>query len=65
MIERNPRGAHTVAVRLVSLLTQPDDTGSAALRGGLAPWQMRKVDRYLRATLNRSMRVEDLASFRP
>jgi AraC family transcriptional regulator len=61
MMEQDPRGAHTAALRLVSLLTQPENSGSTASRGGLAPWQMRKVDRYLRATLDRSMRVEDLA----
>jgi AraC family transcriptional regulator len=61
MMERDLRGAHTAALRLVSLLTQPENSGSTAPRGGLAPWQMRKVDRYLRATLDRSVRVEDLA----
>lgn len=61
MMERDQRGAHTAALRLVSLLTQTENSGSTAPRGGLAPWQMRKVDRYLRATLDRSMRVEDLA----
>jgi transcriptional regulator GlxA family with amidase domain len=61
MMERDPRGAHTAALRLVSLLEQPEDAGSTAPRGGLAPWQMRKVDRYLRATVDRSVRVEDLA----
>ena len=61
MMERDQRGAHTAALRLVSLLTQPENPCSSAPRGGLAPWQMRKVDRYVRATTDRSMRVEDLA----
>lgn len=61
MMERDSRAAHAAAVRLASLLTQPETPGSTAPRGGLAPWQIRKVDRYLRATLDRSVRVEDLA----
>jgi AraC family transcriptional regulator len=61
MIERDPRGAQTAALRLVSLLRQLENCASSARRGGLAPWQVRKVDRYLRATMDRSLRVEDLA----
>jgi transcriptional regulator GlxA family with amidase domain len=61
MLERDPRGAHTAALRLVSLLTPPQNSRAIAARGALAPWQMRKVDLYVRAALDRSMRVEDLA----
>lgn len=61
MMERDQRGAHTAALRLAWLLTQTENTGSTPPRGGLAPWQARKVERYLRATLDRSVRVEDLA----
>jgi len=61
MMERDPQGAHAAALHLVSLLARPENVGSTAPRGGLAPWQMRKVDRYLRATLNSSVQVEDLA----
>jgi AraC-like DNA-binding protein len=61
MIERDPRGAHTAAVRLVSLLKQPENPGLTPSRGGLAPWQMRKIDQYLRVSLDRSVRVEELA----
>ena len=60
-MEQDQRGAHTPALRLVSLLRQPENSGSTAPRGGLAPWQMRKVDCYVRATLDRSVRVKDLA----
>ncbi len=61
MIERDPHSAHSAALRLVALLRQSENAGPTAPRGGLAPWQMRKVDRYLRATLDHSMRVKDLA----
>ena len=60
-MERDPQGARAAAERLVSLLTRPENRGATAPRGGLAPWQTRKVDRYLRENLGRSVRVEDLA----
>jgi AraC family transcriptional regulator len=65
MMERDTRGAHTVALRLVSLLRQPENSGSTAVRRGLAPWQMRKVDHHLRATFDRSLLVRDLAKLIP
>jgi len=60
-IERNPEGARTAALRLVTLLTRPTETEPASARGGLAPWQQRKVDRYVREHLERSMWVDELA----
>jgi transcriptional regulator GlxA family with amidase domain len=33
----------------------------ASARGGLAPWQRRKLDRFLAANLTRTMRLEELA----
>jgi AraC family transcriptional regulator len=59
-MERNPETAHAAAVRLVTLLAP--STQSASTRGGLAPWQMRKVDRYVAENLEQTMYVEDLAS---
>jgi len=61
-MERNPQTARAVALRLVTLLTPPAPAQSAGARGGLAPWQKRKVDRYLRDNLERPLRVDELAA---
>ncbi len=56
---RDPAAARAAAVRLVTLLTL---SGTAeGTRGGLAPWQKRRVDRYLRRSLHRPLRLEELA----
>ncbi len=60
-VERSPEGAHAAALRLVSLLTPRAATVSAASRGGLALWQKRKVDCYLREHLERPLQVKQLA----
>jgi len=61
-IERNqPDGARTAALRLVTLLTQTAVVEVAIARGGLAPWQRRKVDRYVREHLERPVPIEELA----
>jgi AraC family transcriptional regulator len=60
-MERNPEGARVAALRLVTLLTPPAASEWACTRGGLAPWQKRKVDRYLRQRLEDRLRVKDLA----
>jgi AraC family transcriptional regulator len=57
---QNPQGAHPAAVRLVTLLTPPADAGQAS-KGGLAPWQKRKIDRYVRDHLNQRLHIHDLA----
>jgi AraC family transcriptional regulator len=49
------------AARPLDKLTRLADPAPAAARGGLAPWQARKVDRYLKTNLHHRMRVEDLA----
>jgi AraC family transcriptional regulator len=59
-IERSPGSAHEAAVRLVALLSQ-SPTAPTGVRGGLAPWQQRKVDRYLRAHLEQPLRLDELA----
>jgi AraC family transcriptional regulator len=58
---RDEQSARAAALGLVLLLTQPADPKPAGARGKLAPWQERKVDRYLRANLPHRVRVEDLA----
>jgi AraC family transcriptional regulator len=60
--ERNPEGAHAAASRLVTLLTPSSQSASTGARGALAPWQKRKVNRYLAETLEQTLYVEDLAS---
>jgi AraC family transcriptional regulator len=56
-----PERARRAALRLVQLLTRPSGDDAAGNRGGLAPWQARKVDQYLRAHLREQMPVRELA----
>jgi AraC-like DNA-binding protein len=60
-MEQNPQGAHAAVARLMTLLTPPAEPTPAGKSGGLAPWQKRKIDRYLRDHLQHPLRVEDLA----
>lgn len=59
-VVRDPRNARAGALRLVALLTELIAVEGAA-RGGLAPWQKRKVDRYLNEHLEQPMRLDELA----
>jgi AraC family transcriptional regulator len=61
-LERNPEGARAVALRLVALFSPPAEATSAGACGDLAPWQQRRIDRYVREHLEEPMRVEELAS---
>ena len=54
----SPRDARAAASRLVSLLSLPS---SEKARGGLAPWQKRKIERFVREHLSRCLSVEELA----
>lgn len=58
----NPEDAHALALRLVTLLTPPAEIASAGARGGLAPRQKRKVDRYLSERLGRPLYIKEIAS---
>ncbi|MES0067947.1 AraC family transcriptional regulator [Mesorhizobium sp. M0074] len=60
-IGRNREAGRVAALRLVTLFTLPTTAESALVRGGLAPWQMRKLDHYLREHLERPLRLEKLA----
>ena len=60
-LERSPEEARAAALRLVTLLTLPAEAELASARGGLAPWQKRKVDRYLRERLEHPVWVDELA----
>jgi AraC family transcriptional regulator len=64
-MKRSPEGARAAALRLVSILTPRAAAESAGSRGGLAPWQKRKVDCYLREHLERPLRVKQLAQQAP
>ena len=60
-IGRDPEGARAAASRLVTLLALPKGGEPVPVRGGLAPWQKRKVDRHIQQRLGRTLRVKDLA----
>jgi AraC-like DNA-binding protein len=60
-MERNLEGARAAALRLLSLLTPRAAAESARSCGGLAPWQKRKVDCYLREHLERPLPVKQVA----
>ena len=58
---RDPEAARAGAVRLVALLNSRAAGDPPCLRGGLAPWQQRTVDRYMRQRLDSPLRVRELA----
>jgi AraC-like DNA-binding protein len=58
---RSPQEARPAALRLVTLLGSPESGERPNARGGLAPWQRRKIDRYVRGNLNRPLKGADLA----
>jgi AraC family transcriptional regulator len=61
-IERNQAdGARAAAARLVTLLAQTSKPEGTIVRGGLAPWQRRKIERYIREQLERPVQIEELA----
>ena len=60
-VEMNPENARAAALRLVEFLAEPAAAELGDIRGGLAPWQKRKVDRYLREHLDQPLRLDGLA----
>jgi AraC-like DNA-binding protein len=62
-IEQNPESARVAALaeQLVTLLASPVSTDPEGVRGGLAPWQKRKVDRYMKEHLDLPVRLDALA----
>jgi len=60
-VQRSPQEARPAALRLVTLLGSPENGEKTHARGGLAPWQKRKIDRYVRGNLNCPLKAEDLA----
>ena len=57
----DPASARSAALQLAMLLSVPPASGGTILRGGLAPWQLRKIDRYLKENLAHSLRLRSLA----
>jgi AraC family transcriptional regulator len=60
-MEESPEATLAAVLRLVKLVTPPTVAEPASARGGLAPWQKRKVDRYLKQNLDRQVRVNTVA----
>jgi AraC family transcriptional regulator len=60
-MELNPRYARAVAVQLATLLARPAGTAPARVCNGLAPWQKRKVDRYIADHLDAPILLDDVA----
>jgi AraC family transcriptional regulator len=58
-IGRSPERARAAALRLVTLLTSASAAGRA--RGGLAPWQKRKIDHYVQEHLDHPLHLRQLA----
>jgi AraC family transcriptional regulator len=61
MIVADPVSARATALRLASLLSAPSAVDAASARGGLAPWQQRKLDQYFKDNLGRPLRLRLLA----
>lgn len=57
----NPEEARPAALRLVTLLAPREKDNVATARGGLAPWQKQKIERYVGEHLDSPLRVEELA----
>jgi transcriptional regulator GlxA family with amidase domain len=60
-VEQNPGTALAAASRLVTLLTEMAAARSPAARGGLAPWQKRKLEQHLKQQPSELHRVNELA----
>ncbi len=60
-MERNPDATRAAVSQLVAFVTLSPAVEPATARGGLAPWQKRKVDRYLRENLDRPVRLNTVA----
>lgn len=57
----NPKDAREGARQLLTLLSESLVDEAAIVHGGLAPWQKRRIDRYLVEHLHESLEVGELA----
>jgi AraC family transcriptional regulator len=60
-VRSNPEEARPAALRLVTLLAQPVNGETPSARGGLAPWQKRKIERHVRENIDGPLPVDKLA----
>jgi AraC family transcriptional regulator len=58
----NPENAPQIALQFVRRIASCDLKDVFGARGGLAPWQKRKVDRYLGGNLEQNICLNNLAS---
>jgi AraC-like DNA-binding protein len=61
-VESHPDNASEIALQFLGRIVLFDSVDSGFARRGLAPWQKRKVDRYLRDKLEHSIGLNELAS---
>lgn len=61
VMKRDPEAARAAALRLASVLANLAAEEPTIARGGLAPWQKRKVEQYLTEHLDRPIRIHALA----
>jgi AraC family transcriptional regulator len=60
-LETHPERASRLALRFLRRVAASDMAASGSARGGLAPWQKRKLDRYLRENFKRGIGLGELA----
>ena len=61
-LESNPKSAPELAMTFLRRIASSESEVRVDARGGLAPWQKRKIGRHLRENLERSIRMEELAT---
>ena len=60
-IESDPAKARAAAIQLVTFLTRSPGGGTASARGGLAPWQMRRITAHIDTAMESTVRLRDCA----
>lgn len=60
-LDMNPENASSIALGFFRRIASSDRSIAFDGQGGLAPWQKRKIERYLKTNLERSVRMEELA----
>jgi AraC family transcriptional regulator len=60
-LKTNPETASKLALEFLTRIAASDTAVSDSAHGGLAPWQKRKVDRYLRENLENNIGLNELA----
>jgi transcriptional regulator GlxA family with amidase domain len=60
-LEADPGSARKIALKFLERIASSDARALDSARGGLAPWQKRKLDRFLRGNLGRSIGLSELA----